>query len=213
MAEKSHFEHPNTNRVDALTDGVFAIAATLLVIEIKLPNIPTPHTQQQVLNSLLEVVPSFVAFAISFFTILIYWINHDGISKAIKYYNHRGSWLNIILLFFIVIIPFPTKFIAEYPTELVSVVTYGITMMLLGASANLLFWYLAFRANLLDPKISMKARRSIMKKFLFGPTLYLVATALAFVNVYISISIFIITPIIFFIPVSKENLLKELRVE
>ena len=99
MAEKSHFEHPNTNRVDALTDGVFAIAATLLVIEIKLPNIPTPHTQQQVLNSLLEVVPSFVAFAISFFTILIYWINHDGISKAIKYYNHRGSWLNIIFAF------------------------------------------------------------------------------------------------------------------
>ena len=212
MAVK-HPDHPVANRVDALTDGVFAIASTLLVIDLKIPEIPKVHTQAQVIDSLLKVTPSLVAFTISFFTILIYWINHDGISKAITHFNHRLSWLNILLLFFIVLVPFPTRFIAEYPTEFVAVEFYGLTLFLLGCTANTMFWYLAFKANLLDPRIKMATRKSVMIKFLFGPSLYLISMIAAFISIYISLAIFIIVPIIFFIPVSQETILKELKVE
>jgi hypothetical protein len=61
MSKKSRFEHPNTNRVDALTDGVFAIAATLLVFGIQVPKIPPQHTQKELIDSLLKVLPSFIA--------------------------------------------------------------------------------------------------------------------------------------------------------
>jgi uncharacterized membrane protein len=212
MAVK-HPDHPVTNRVDALTDGVFAIACTLLVIDLKIPDIPEQHTQAQVIDSLMKVAPSFVAFTISFFTILIYWINHDGLSKAITHFNHRLSWLNILLLFFIVLVPFPTRFIAEYPREFVAVEFYGLTMFLLGVTANLMFWYMAFKVDLLDHRITKATRRSVMKKFLFGPSLYLFSVIAGFFNIYISLAIYVVVPIIFFIPVSQETILKELQIK
>ena len=115
-------------RMDTLTDGVFAIAATLLVLDIHVPHLAPGQTQAELWHALAETVPSVVAFACSFVTILLFWLNHDSIGLAITYYSPRIKWLNMLFLLWISAIPFTTKFIAEYPREPAAVVTYGVVM-------------------------------------------------------------------------------------
>src|SRR5258708_26549554 len=143
-------QKPEASRMDALTDGVFAIVATLLVLDVRLPEIPERHTQQQLIRSLIDVAPSFVAFAFSFLTVIIYWINHDHITQWLKLHDHPMKYLNLAFLFWLCLIPFPTKFISTYPMEPVAVMTYGLEMLMVALTSNILYWYIAFRGKLLD---------------------------------------------------------------
>jgi uncharacterized membrane protein len=124
------------SRMDAFTDGVFSIVATLLVLEVKLPDLPETHTRAMVMDSLLKVLPSFYAFAFSFLTIIIYWINHENLSALMRSYTHRVQYLNLLLLFWICLIPFPTNFISEYPSDQVAVISYGLAMFMVALTAN-----------------------------------------------------------------------------
>lgn len=126
-----------SERIDALTDGVFAIAATLLMLEVRVPVLAAGHSTNDLWPSLLEVAPSFVAFAFSFLTILVYWLNHHALSRVIVRYPYRLVWLNLLLLFWISMIPFTTKFISEYPDESAAVITYGLVMFLTAVTATL----------------------------------------------------------------------------
>ena len=117
MADEAPRVGASRDRVDFLTDGVFAIVATLLVLEIDVPEIPDHHTQAELWRSLGDVAPSFAAFAFSFLTILVYWVNHESLSRVVTHYPYRLVWINLLVLFFISMIPFTTKFISEYPTE------------------------------------------------------------------------------------------------
>ena len=115
--------------MDAFTDGTFAIVATLLVLEVKVPQISDPHTQRELLLSLARVIPSLVAFGFSFLTVVIYWLNHELVSRFVARYDRRSKYLNLLLLFSICLIPFVTRFIAEYPREPVAVISYGLVML------------------------------------------------------------------------------------
>jgi uncharacterized membrane protein len=193
-----------------LTDGVFAIAATLLVLEINVPDIPDHHSQAELWHSLGDVAPSFVAFALSFLTILVYWVNHDSLSRVITHYPYRLVWINLLLVFCISLIPFTTKFISEYPKEPAAVITYGLVMFLTALTAVLAFWYVAFAADLVSATVSRAARVRLLRRFVVGPCLYMFAMLIALVTVYVSIAIYIAIPMLFFIPAVQEGVLEEL---
>jgi uncharacterized membrane protein len=204
---------PTLHRVDFLTDGVFAIVATLLVLEIHVPEIPEHHTQSELWDSLADVAPSFVAFAFSFLTILIYWVNHESLSRVTTHYPYRLVWINLLLLLFISLIPFTTDFISEYPREPAASFTYGLVMFLTAVTAVIGYWYVAFGANLMSPQVSREARVRLLRRMAFGPALYLVATFAALLSVYVSIAIYIAIPLLFFVPAIQESLLEELGEE
>lgn len=200
-------------RIDFLSDGVFAIVATLLVLEIRLPDIPAHHTQRELMDSLLDVAPSFGAFAFSFLTILVYWVNHESIGRVVTHYPYRLVWLNLLLLFWISMIPFTTRFFSEYPTEPVSVMTYGIVLLLTALTANAAYWYIAFRGNLMPPVIGREARVRYLRRSLLGPVLYLAAVVVALLNVYVSIAIYVAIPLVFFVPAAQEHFLKDFEID
>jgi uncharacterized membrane protein len=202
-----------TPRIDFLTDGVFAIVATLLVLDIHVPVIPAEHSASELRHSLREAAPSFVAFAFSFLTILAFWLNHDGVGRVITRYPYRLVWLNLMLLLWISLIPFATKFISEYPGEPVAVLTYGIVMVLCASTAVLAYAYVAYWSDVMQPAIDVPARRRLLQRFAAGPALYLIACLAAFIDVRISIAIYIGIPLLFFVPTLQEGVLADLRAE
>ncbi len=201
-------ENSALQRMDALTDGVFAIVATLLVLDVRVPDIPPNHSHQELIQSLIKVLPSLIAFAFSFLTVIIYWINHDHISQWLKHTTPNTKYLNLLLLFWICLIPFPTKFISEYPTEQVAVMLYGLELMMVAITGNILFWYMAFRTDILQDSISYKTRKKYFLKIIGGPILYLLSVIMSFVSVYISIALYVLIPLLFVI-LPKAELVNE----
>ena len=176
-----------------------------------MPEIAHGHTGSDLWRSLLAVAPSFIAFAFSFLTILVYWLNHHSLSRVIAYYPYRLVWLNPTLLFGISMIPFTTKFISEYPTEPVALFTYGLVMFLTSVVAILAYCYAAFWSDVMSPSITHKARVRLLRMWSIGPALYLVAALAAFVNVYVPIAVYIAIPLAFFVPTLQERVLDDLE--
>jgi uncharacterized membrane protein len=102
-----------TNRIEAFSDGVFAIAITLLVLEIKTP-IPDAVEKRGLALSLLDIWPAYLAFSISFITILVIWSHHHWIFTAIRRSDLGLVYWNGLLLLFVTFVPFPTGLLAEY---------------------------------------------------------------------------------------------------
>src|ERR1700741_4557297 len=94
----------HSRRLEALADGIFAIAATILVLEIKVPEFKETSTNH-LLDALKETLPSLVAFVFSFLNILIFWVNLDQIARVLKYFDSKITYLTILFLLFITLIP------------------------------------------------------------------------------------------------------------
>lgn len=213
--------HPHTflpgasKRLEALSDGVFAIVCTLLVLEIKVPELESGYTPAELLHKLWKLVPSFIAFVFSFLNILIFWVNHDAINKVISRYDTRTTYLNIIFLLFISLIPFTTGFISRYPDSLIAITCYGLVLFLCSLVAVIMYHHLAFRSQLFFPEVTLASRKKIYRQIIWGPLLFAAAIVLGLISVYIPIIIYVITPISFmFLPqldfdTKKEEKMKE----
>ena len=178
-----------TNRLEAFSDGVFAIAITLLILEIKVP--PVADLGQ----GLLHLWPSYLAYAISFVVIGAIWINHHAMFEWIDRADPKLLLLNTLHLMFVAFLPFPTAVLAEALHSAVNQSTaaafYGGTLTIIGVLVTVMWNYAARHRELLNASISPEGATAIARRFLIGPTGYAVATILAFVNPWISIALFI----------------------
>ena len=190
-----------SKRMEALSDGIFAIAATILVLEIRVPKLKHGFTTAELEHSLLEVLPSFIAFVFSFLNILIFWVNHDAINKVIRHYDVKTTYLNILFLLCISLIPFTTAFVSEYPFSQTAITCYGLVLFFCSSIAVLMYRHLAFKSDSLLPAVTMASRKRIWNRVAFSPLLYVAAILLGFIHVYIPIVIYIIMPVAFmFLP-------------
>ena len=144
MKEKIQ-EDPNiwldTKRIETLVDGIFAIAMTLLVLSLKIPNIPYPATDTQILNSLLMMGQQFLIYFVSFFLLASFWrVNHAQF-YFIKKTDQALIWINIIWLSFIAIIPFSTNLIGSYGYLKVPLIIFDLNIFFIGFLFNLNWYY------------------------------------------------------------------------
>jgi uncharacterized membrane protein len=102
-------------RLILFTDAVFAIAITLLAIEIKVPELHEVHSEKEVINAVLHLIPRFVGFFVAFFVIAIYWVAHHRVFRYVYQYTNGLIWLNVFFLLSIVLMPFTAAFQGEYP--------------------------------------------------------------------------------------------------
>lgn len=188
-----------SKRMEALSDGVFSIAATLLVLEIKVPHFEHGYTNAEMWGALKIVLPSFVAFVFSFLNILVFWVNHDAVGKVVTRYDHITTYLNVLFLLLISLIPFTTSFVSEYPSSFVAISVYGIVLLLNAMVACIMYRHLAFGSQLMLPAVSMQSRKKIWKRIIMGPVLFIIAILAGLIHVYIPIVIYIITPIAFMV--------------
>lgn len=190
---------PGTSRIEAFSDGVFAIVVTLLVLELRVPHLPENFTTNDVLTELFHLAPKFISFALSFAVIAIFWVNHHQLFHSLEKTDRSLLWYNNLLLFWLSFIPFPTAFLGEHPLSMIPVIFYGLVLFLASVSFNLIFYH-AVREKLFYPTISKAVIRQGIKKSYLGPAVYFISIISALVSVYISLAVFILIPILYFIP-------------
>jgi uncharacterized membrane protein len=190
-----------SKRIEALSDGVFAIASTLLVLEIHIPEFESGLSNHEQWEILKESLPSFIGFIFSFLNILVFWVNHDAINKVLTRYDKKTTYLNIFFLLFISLIPFTTGLISKNPDSLIAITTYGVVLFLSSFIAVIMYDHLAFRTDHFLPAVTMASRKKIWRRIITGPILFAVAIVFGLISVYIPIIIYSIVPVFFmFLP-------------
>lgn len=186
-----------SKRMEALTDGIFAIVATLLVLEIRVPKLPEQYTSDEMHHAFREIIPSFIAFVFSFLNILVFWFNHDYIGKTLSYFDKKVTFLNFFFLLFISLIPFTTAFVSEYPYSLEAISVYGGVLFMASFFALLMYYHIAFKSDMMHPSVNMQSRKRVWKKILIGPIAFVIAILLGLLHVAIPIVIYILMPLFF----------------
>ena len=193
----------STTRLEAFSDGVFAIAITLLILEIKVPT-AAEGVDGGLAAALLHQWPSYLSYITSFLTIGIYWANHHGIFQYIKRTNHTLLMLNILLLMDISFLPFPTALVAEYighpAVEQAAALLYSGTFLLAGILFNLVWWYAVYNRSLIDPPIAPQLLRRLNVRNGIGVLLYGSAFAAGFVSVPVCLGTCILLAVIYALP-------------
>lgn len=200
---KNVFSKP---RVEAFSDGIFAIIITLLVLEIKVPHIQEHHSADVLLKAITGLLPKFIGWIISFFTIAVIWVNHHKIFKQIKQLDSGIFWWNAFLLLWASFIPFPTAVLGDYPDNQTSVVLYGVVMSLMAVSFSFMRFYAIRKKDVLDESVNIQIfKKGTQLSLLFGPVMYLLGVALGFIHPYLAFMVYLGIPVYFIFSENSKN--------
>src|SRR5438552_18038672 len=189
-----------TSRLEAFCDGVFAIAATLLVLELRVP-----VDSHDLVASLLALWPAYAVYLVSFMTIGIIWVNHHTLLEHCQRADRRFLYLNLLLLVAVGIVPFPTALVGRYILSTdgatAALVVYGLGAVLIALGFSGVFFYATTDHRLIgDIKEARRLRRD-GRFFPFGPGAYAVGIALAFVDPKASLAVYALTAAFYALPV------------
>lgn len=166
-------------RIIFFSDAVFAIAITLLALDIRLPPIEGPVTDEQLLQSLLAIWPKYLGFIISFLVIGVYWMAHHRKFRLIERYDTKLILLNLLLLMTVAFIPFPTSVISEYGNR-TATIFYALTAMVMGLLLAAIWWHASNNYRLIPSHVSQHQCQREMLRTLVAPIIFGLSIALAF---------------------------------
>ena len=188
-----------TSRLEAFSDGVFAIAATLLVLELRVP----PDTTDLV-GALLRLWPAYAAYLVSFLTIGIIWVNHHTLLEHCKRVDRRFLYLNLMLLIAVVIVPFPTSLVDQYILSehgaTAALVVYGLGGLLIALAFTGVFLYATHDQRLVGDRAAARRIREEGRLFTLGLGAYALGIALAFVAPVASLAVYGLTAVFYAFP-------------
>ena len=180
----------NTTRLEAFSDGVIAIIITIMVLEIKVPHDVT-------LTALVALIPVFMSYVLSFIYVGIYWNNHHHFMHVVSIVNGRVLWANLHLLFWLSLIPFATGWIGENHLSALPIATYGFILFMAAIAYGILA-STALSIKGQNPKLATAVGNGNKEKA--SILIYLIAILLAFVNQWLSLALYILVAITWFIP-------------
>jgi TMEM175 potassium channel family protein len=185
------FERKETGRIEAFSDGVFAIAITLLVLTMKAPN-ASELGAGGLGPALLALWPHYLAFVTSFAIILDMWVNHHRIFTLVRRSDHVFLYWNGLLLLLITFLPFPTNVLAEYMLHPETTVAGGVftgTVVMIALMFKGLWRYAAKDGRLLARNANPENVKQVTNQHRYGPIMYLAAFALSFVSTGASVAL------------------------
>ena len=198
MDEEGTPAHKETSRVEAFSDGVFAIVVTLLVLELKLPPLKDHASVSELAHQLVELAPKFLSWLISFIIVCKFWLNHHHVLNLAHHADYGLAWLNSMFLMGQAFIPFPTAMMGEHPTNPLAVSIFGVVF----AVNTLLFIALQryIVRNLIKPELASAQDPRALIKAMVGPSSYLIGAAAAWVSVHAALVIYLLTPLFYITP-------------
>lgn len=152
----------NVSRLVSFSDGVFAIAVTLLVFNLKVPQMPGSNMHTLLAGKILAMVPNFTTYIISFLLIAVYWTFHHRLLNMVTKIDNPFLWMNIWFLLLVSFIPFPAALYGSYPHEIFSFIFYIVSMILVNAISMLMLGYASYNSRLVNKELP-----SAMVKYLF----------------------------------------------
>jgi uncharacterized membrane protein len=176
----------STARLETFSDGVFAIAATLLILEISLSN------EGSVTHQLVQAWPSYAAYAISFLTLGIVWVNHHTVFAQIARVDRTFLFINVVFLMIIAFSPFPTRVLAEHLREgsKAAAFAYGLTFTLMAVAYGALWFYAATNRRLIREDADQRMISGISRSFAPGSIVYLLATLSSLISADLAVFLY-----------------------
>jgi uncharacterized membrane protein len=203
-------EEISVTRLNAFSDGVFAVAITLLILNIDIPEIAHNLVNTQLPTILIAMKPKFLAFVFSFIMVGIYWMVHHNIFHLIKRHSQVLSWLNLLLLMCIVFLPFSTGLLSEYNNIQLTTIIYAINLGVIGILIYTIWGYATYNHRLVDKNLSSELIQHIKMKCLIVPLVALIVIIVSFFNFIVaSYCWFLILIINFYLEGKHHHLKKE----
>ena len=178
----------NKQRLEAFSDGVFAIVITLLILDIRIPVV-----QPSLLGvALVDLLPQLLTYILSFFIVGLYWHLHHQVATEIKRIDGAFIWLNLVWLLFVSILPFPTALLGRYPLQPIPLTIYGINLILVNVTGFVILVYSQRRPTLRFTPMSAAGLRAIAPIYVIVNSLYAVAIGVAWFFPWLSYGIYIL---------------------
>lgn len=181
-------------RLEAISDGVFAFALTLLVLDIHVPIAETIRTEGDLVAALISLLPKFLTYFLSFMTLGIFWTGHTAQFNYIHKSDRHLNWLSLFFLLFVTVIPFSTAFLGEFIHFKVAIGFYWFNLFLLGFMLYI-HWVYAYKNHLVafeQGEDKAAINRAILLRILISQALYAMGALLCFIDNYLSISVIIL---------------------
>jgi uncharacterized membrane protein len=199
-AARTHYNQTagqSLERISGLSDGIFAVAMTLLVLGIAVPAGAAVHSEQNLVSALQNLAPSLVAYGMSFLTLGIFWVGQGAQIRLLVRSDRHYAWLNLAFLMFVCLLPFTTGLLARFIEYRVALVVYWLNIFIVGAAILLNLEY-AVRSGLirdeadegeLAPRLAVAAMR---RRVYIAQSLYAIATVLCVINTFVSITLIVL---------------------
>jgi uncharacterized membrane protein len=184
----------NKSRTEAFSDGVIAIIVTIMVLELKSPHVPT-------LAGLAELTPIFLSYVLSFVVVACMWVNHHHLLYTVTSVDGALLWANNHLLFWMSLIPFVTNYMGENHGDAMPVSLYGL--VLVGTTLGFMIMQHLIRVQHQSHVVLRAQYTQMVKKSLYTALAYLAAALLAWVSVWLAYAIYVLIPLLYFIPERK----------
>ena len=178
----------NKQRLEAFSDGVYAIVITLLILDIRIPEV----APEALGAMLVKLLPQLFTYILSFFVVGLYWHAHHQVSVQVKRVNSAFIWLNLVWLLFVSVLPFPTSLLGRYPFQSIPLTIYGVNLILVNVTGFLILFYLKNNPNLCVVPISSAALRAQVPIYVIVNGIYAAAIAAAWFFPWLSYGVYIV---------------------
>ncbi len=196
-----HKKEFQLERLILFSDAVFAIAITLLVIDLKIPKPSEPVTEVKLINAFLRLLPQIIGFLLSFFLIGLYWTIHHRLFGFVIAYTQRLLWLNLLFLLGIVLLPFTTAFYSEYTFNFLKtpIIVYSLNFCYIGYMSFCLWRYVSNPKNNLSDNLSPQLAEYYTLRAIAIPIIFAIIIIVSLFNPKLAIYIPPLTPVFMWI--------------
>jgi uncharacterized membrane protein len=199
MSDEKHILRMASGRLEALGDGIFSIAMTILVIELALPAV-NGNSWNDFARAVIHLWPDFLCYAISFVVLGIMWFGHRMMFEYIGRTDRYFIFLGVLFYMVVCLVPFSTRFLAHDTLKWYAIMIYGINLSLCNLTLYAQWQYGIRKASLLHQELPAGVRKEAKTLFLLSPVVYGLAIGLSFFAPWISILIYVVTPVLYLIP-------------
>jgi uncharacterized membrane protein len=180
----------NIGRLASISDGIFAVGMTLLVLGLAVPAVEAVKTESDLLRQLRDLLPGIVTYFMSFLTLGIFWVAHQTQLSQLSRSNRNFTWIHLAFLLGVTLVPFSTALLARFHWSRVALIVYWLNIFVLGLTLLLAFEYGA-RAGLFPDEERLMLGRVIRRRIYTAQTLYLVGMLLCFIDTHLSIGVIV----------------------
>jgi uncharacterized membrane protein len=188
------------SRLEALSDGIFAVAMTLMVTELRVPDLPHDAANVVVVPALIKLLPKFANYAVSFVSAGVFWVGHHNMYHAIRRTDRTLLWLNIFFFLFVSLLPFSTSVLNAFPMTQVAPLLFGTNLILIGWMMYIQWVYASWQRGMLAEHVNKEYRDAVRSRFLAYPVIATITMLICFWSIEISLSIYVLLLPLYMIP-------------
>lgn len=188
------------NRIEALSDGIFAIVMTLLILELHVPNLPPTAPNVDVTPALIALWPKFVSYFVTFVSLGVFWIGHHMMYHAIRRADRTLLWLNIFFFMFVSLLPFSTSVLNAFPSAFIAPFFFGANLAIIGWLLFFQWIYVNSQPDMLAAFVGAEYRSTVKFRMLMVPVVTTLTAVICFWSVGISLAIYLLLLPVYMLP-------------